>query len=302
MRLDESLTATATTVVCSHDRPVEVRIPPCQKLPFVFASPHSGRDYSPDFLAATRLDPVSLRRSEDSFVDEIFAAACDHGAPLIRATYPRAYCDPNREPYELDPAMFADPLLDFVNTSSVRVASGLGTIARVVATGTEIYAGALRFDEAERRVEQLYRPYHAALAKLIDQTRDGFGAAALIDCHSMPSVGGPMDKDRGRARPDMVLGDRYGTACSRHLIAFVEKVLKNLGYRVARNTPYAGGFTTAHYGRPQGGVHALQIEINRAIYMDETKIQRGPGLPELAKNMGHLIASLKEFKLAGRPA
>ena len=163
--------------------PVEVMAPTVQSLPFIYASPHSGTEYPPAFIAASRLDPLLLRRSEDSFVDEIFAAAPSLGAPLLKACFARAYCDANREPYELDPAMFEDDLPAYANTTSLRVAGGLGTIARVVGGGSEIYRGKLTFAEAEQRITQCYKPYHSTLTGLLQETRELFGFAVLIDCH-----------------------------------------------------------------------------------------------------------------------
>lgn len=263
-----------------------------QTLPLVLSSPHSGRDYSPEFLALSRLDTVDLRRSEDGFVDELFAGATSLGAPLLHALFPRAFVDPNREAYELDPAMFEDMLPDFANTRSPRVRGGLGTIARVVANGAEIHRRKLRVAEALDRIRRFYRPYHAALATLIHDTRERFGKAVLIDCHSMPSIGGPMDQDPGAPRVDMVLGDRHGSSCHPQITATVERVLQAMGYVVRRNAPYAGGFITRNYGDPQAGVHALQIEINRELYMDERRIARGPGLAAVASHMSDLVAAL----------
>ena len=272
--------------------PCEVSAPDVQTVPLIFASPHSGHTYPEAFIAASRLDPVTLRRSEDAFVDEIYAAAPNHGAPLLRALFPRAFVDPNRESYELDPAMFADPLPDYVNTKSPRVAAGLGTIARVVTSGEEIYRNKLRFLDARRRIDANYRPYHAALRRLLDDTRRRFGACLLIDCHSMPSVGGPMDADAGSTRVDFILGDRHGTSCAPAVTDFAEQAIESLGYVVTRNDPYAGGFTTRHYGRPREAVHALQIEINRSLYMDERTIRHGEGMPALIRRINRLIEAL----------
>jgi N-formylglutamate amidohydrolase len=263
-----------------------------QSLALVFASPHSGQDYPADFVAQSPLDATALRRSEDSFVDEIFAAAPALGAPLIRARFPRAYVDPNREPYELDPRMFEGELPGWVNTASPRIAAGLGTIARVVANGAEIYRGKLRFAEAAQRIERCYKPYHLALAGLVGATRRRFGLCLLVDCHSMPSVGGPMERDAGEARVDIVLGDCFGGSAAPDVMAAAEAAFRALGYRVARNAPYAGGFTTRHYGQPAQGVHALQIEINRALYMDEATMTRKPHLVRLAREMEQVIAAL----------
>ena len=275
--------------------PVEVSAPAVQRAPFVFASPHSGSDYSAEFLAQTRLGLPLLRQLEDAYVDELFAAAPAHGAPLLRALFPRAFIDPNREPYELDPRMFEDALPPHANTTSARVAGGLGTIARAVTSGGEIYPRKLRFAEAEWRIAAFYRPFHDALGDLLDATRKRFGMAVLIDCHSMPSVGGPLDRDHGRDRADIVLGDRFGASCAARLIEGVHDVLAGLGYRVAHNVPYAGGFTTEHYGRPRQGVHALQIEINRSLYMDERRLGRHGGMERVARDMTVLIAALMEW-------
>ena len=270
-------------------RPCVVFRPPNQTLPVVLSSPHSGRDYAPEFIAMARLDALDLRRSEDSFVDGLFAGGPARGAPLLCALFPRAFVDANREPYELDPEMFEDDLPDYVNTESRRVTSGLGTIARIVASGSTIYRRKLRFAEAERRINDLYRPYHVALEGLLRETLDRFGCAILLDCHSMPSIGGPMDRDPGAARVDFVLGDRHGASCHPAVTASVAKLLGDAGYVVRVNEPYAGGYTTAHYGRPQGGVHGLQIEINRALYMDEINIERGPGFETVAARMEAVI-------------
>jgi N-formylglutamate amidohydrolase len=269
-----------------------VAAPERQTAPVVFASPHSGDRYPRAFLAASGLPFASLRRSEDAFVDRLFAAAPAAGAPLLCAHFPRAYLDPNREPYELDPAMFDGPLPDFVNRRSPRVQAGLGTVARVVATGERIYARKLRFAEVRERIEQHYFPYHRALETLLAATQQQFGRCLLIDCHSMPSVGGPMDSDPGLRRVDFVLGDCFRAACAPAITEFVAAELEALGYSVRRNIPYAGGYTTRHYGRPQQGRHALQIEINRALYMDETQIVPHPGFPRLCGDLGRLIGRL----------
>jgi N-formylglutamate amidohydrolase len=286
------MVALADPAIDESPPPLEVLSPAAQVAPVVIASPHSGADYPPDFVAASRLDPLALRRSEDSFVDELFAAAPRRGLPMLVARFPRAYLDVNREPWELDPTMFADSLPDFVNTRSYRVAGGLGTIARVVTNGAEIYRGKLRFADAVSRIERLYRPYHRTLARLLSATRERFGVAVLVDCHSMPSVGGPLDADAGTERADVVLGDRYGTSCAAALTDRVHAVLEARGYVVRRNAPYAGGYATRHYGRPGDGVHALQIEINRALYMDEVLIRRDAGMAEVSGAMTAVVESL----------
>ncbi len=269
--------------------PIEVVQPEPPGTPLVFSSPHSGNVYPAAFVSASRLDPLMLRRSEDAFVDELFAAAPGLGAPLLKARFPRALVDPNREPYELDPGMFAEDLPEYVNRSSPRVGAGLGTIARIVASGAEIYNGKLAFAEAEARIEKLYRPYHAALDALIEDAQRRCGQAWLIDCHSMPAIGGPMDRDPGKRRVDFVLGDAHGTSCAPWLIDWTDSFLHGLGYSVTRNDPFAGGFITRHYGRPAKGRHALQIEINRRLYMDEERIERGPAFAELSRHLTEFV-------------
>ena len=274
---------------------LEVLAPATQSVPLVFAVPHSGRAYPPEFITRSRLDPVTLRRSEDAFVDEIFAAAPDHGAPLLCARFPRAFVDANREPFELDPAMFADPLPEYVITASPRIADGLGTVAKLVAGGEEIYGTKLDFEEVRQRIEAHHHPYHRTLDGLVQATRERFGACLLIDCHSMPSA-----IARGKSgQVDMILGDCRGTAAAPEATAAAEAALVGLGFTVARNNPYAGGYTTRHYGHPAEGVHALQIEINRRLYMDEKAIARGPGLPALARRMESLMEELASLDLPG---
>ncbi|BAE50981.1 N-formylglutamate amidohydrolase [Paramagnetospirillum magneticum AMB-1] len=300
----EAMPAKMMPAETTNDDAAVLRVaePPRQSVPLVFASPHSGRDYPADFVAASRLDPRMLRRSEDSFVDELYSGVVELGAPLIAALFPRAYCDPNREPYELDPAMFSGDLPEHANTRSPRVLAGLGTIARVVASGAEIYAGRLPVSEVEHRISRCYRPYHRRLKDLVDATRKAFGWSLLVDCHSMPSVGGPMDRDSGLSRVDVVLGDCFSAACSPLFTQVAEDAFTHLGYRVVRNAPYAGGFTTRHYGQPRQGSHALQIEINRALYMDEGQHCHGRDFAkvqaDLQKVAAALAAAAAEF---GRP-
>lgn len=269
--------------------PLVITRPLRQTMPVVFASPHSGQEYPAQLVAEARLAPLALRRSEDSFVDELFAAAPTFGAPLIAATFPRVWCDVNREPWELDPGMFDGPLPPWVNTSSPRVGAGLGTIPRIVATGETVYRRRLSFAEAEARIRACWEPYHTALAELIAETRARFGVCLLVDCHSMPA-----HPAQATNPPDMVLGDAHGTACGPRATRMVEETLAGLGYRVRRNDPYAGGYVTRHYGRPREGTHALQIEIARGLYMDEARIERTSGLAPLARDLTSLIGTLAE--------
>jgi N-formylglutamate amidohydrolase len=272
--------------------PFEILTEGEQRLAMVLSSPHSGKDYPAEFLAASRLDPVTLRRSEDCFVDEIFGGAPGLGAPLLRARFPRAFLDPNREPYELDPAMFEDALPDYVNGRSPRVRVGLGTIARVVASGEEIYRRRLRFSDAVERIERLYHPYHRALRQLLAATQEKFGHYILLDCHSMPSANGSQERAAQRNRVDIVLGDCHGTACHAIVTDTAHQALRDKGYTLARNIPYAGGFTTLHYGTPGSGGHSLQIEISRGLYMNERTFQRKPHFSRLASDMQDLVSAL----------
>jgi N-formylglutamate amidohydrolase len=281
----------------SAGRPAfEILAPPEQLLPIVFDSPHSGSCYPPEFLALTRLDERAIRRSEDSYVDELITPVVALGAPLLRANFPRAFVDVNREPYELDPKMFAGSLPTYANVRSVRVAGGLGTIARIVSESEEIYARPLHVEEGLARIDAVYKPYHRALRDLIVETHGRFGFAVLIDCHSMPST---VRGGSGRLRPDVVIGDRYGTSCAGELTDAAAQILARLGYTVSRNKPYAGGFITEHYGQPARGLHAMQVEVNRALYMDEQTLERGAGFARLAADLAQLTTELASYLAAG---
>ena len=274
--------------------PFEIMEPATWRAPIIFNSPHSGSVYPDEFLRASRIDLPTLRRSEDSFMDELIADLLARGFPTVRVHFPRCYVDVNREPYELDPRMFTGRLPSFANTRSMRVAGGLGTIPRVVGDGQEIYRDRLNVDEALHRIETLYKPYHRALRRLINRVHQQFGTVILVDCHSMPSVGVSRNEPR---RPDMVIGDRYGTSCAALLPNLFEDVLGRLGYSVGRNKPYAGGFITEHYGNPASGLHAIQIELNRAIYMDERRRERGPRFAQVASDLTVLAEVLATVPL-----
>ena len=270
-------------------RPFRLDRPVRQTVPFVFASPHSGRHYPASLLERSRLDATTLRRSEDAFVDELFAGAIGLGAPLLAAHFPRALLDVNRGMAELDAGMFHGALGVPVDTPSPRVVAGLGVIPRIVRDGAEIYRGKLDSREADARLTALYRPYHQALAELMAETRALFGVAVLIDCHSMPSAA---------AIPDAVLGDRYGMSASHALMRRAEHDFERHGFNVARNTPYAGGYSTHIYGRPMLGHHALQIEINRALYLDEERIQPNARFGDLANRISDVLRDLTSIEPA----
>jgi N-formylglutamate deformylase len=262
--------------------------PARHSVPFVFASPHSGRLYPPSFIERSRLNSTSLRRSEDAFVDELFASVVELGAPLLLARFPRAYLDANRAPAELDAGMFEDTLPFQIDRGSPRVQAGLGIIPRVVREGVEIYRQKLSARDAEERIQHFYRPYHALLERVLAQTRARFGLAIVVDCHSMPSAA---------AAPDIVLGDRLGLAASPRLTYAAECAFAAQGFRVARNTPYAGGHTVQLYGRPDKATHALQIEINRALYLDEERVERRASFAEVRRRLSLALRDLMAFTL-----
>jgi N-formylglutamate amidohydrolase len=272
---------------------LDCRLPDRQLLPLVVSSPHSGSLYPSDFLAQAAVPLTALRRAEDAFVDELFAGAPDLGIPLLAARFPRSYVDANREPYELDPGMFEGPLPRALNHRTTRVAAGLGMIPRVAASGEAIYRGRVSSREIERRLETCWRPYHAALSSLVERTYAQFGAALLIDAHSMPSSASGLGlREHG---VDVVLGDNHGEACAADLIDGVERWLAAQGLRVRRNQPYAGGFTTQRYGRPGIGRHTLQIEINRALYMDEARHAQLPTFAATRRLMTGLLDQIGQL-------
>jgi N-formylglutamate amidohydrolase len=268
------------------ERAIETIEPARLAAPLIFSSPHSGSIYPERFLKASRLDPLMLRRSEDAYVDELFLPCVALGAPLLRALFPRAYLDVNREPYELDPQVFEGRLPDFANTRSLRVAVGLGTIPRVVGDSQPIYKQPLSIAEGLGRIEWLYRPYHEQLRVLVDRALQRFGRAVLIDCHSMPSNAADV------AGLDVVLGDRYGASAAPGLVEILETGLRAAGYRVRRNKPFAGGFITETFGAPSRGVDAVQIEIARSLYLDERRLVKTEAWSTLRGNLFNAVKSL----------
>lgn len=276
----------------THSEPPFVLIEPLRRTaPLIFASPHSGRRYPPELLADARVSLISLRRSEDAYVDELFAGAAAHGAAVLSASVARAYVDLNRDPGELDPEMFDERPPHSPHANSARVQAGLGAIPRISGDGQSIYRRKLSLSEAERRINAVHRPYHALLQNLVAETKEQFGCAVLIDCHSMPN------NARGAHAPDVVLGDRFGASCHPSVTALVEATLRRQGYRVARNTPFAGGHTTQTYGRPAAHVHALQIEINRGLYVDERTLERTNGYVRVRADMTRLAEALSAAAL-----
>lgn len=275
------------------DRYFEILEPAKWQVPIVFNSPHSGARLPLQFLQNSKLSASALRQSEDCFVDELFGACQNLGAPMLRALISRAYIDLNREPFELDARMFHENLPGHMNPSSPRVASGLGTIPKLVAEGEEIYRGKIHLDEALSRIEQIYRPYHRSLTALLNECYNATGFSLLIDCHSMPSS---AVKTLHVPAADIVLGDRFGAACSSDIADTVESLLTMEGFNVLRNRPYAGGFITETHGAPHHNRHALQIEINRSLYMNEKTQQKNANFAavqmQLQSAIKHLIGYL----------
>ena len=272
--------------------------PAVARSPVLFASPHSGRDYRPEFLARATLDPLALRSSEDAFVDRLFDAAPQFGAPLIAARLPRAWIDFNRSSEELDPA-----LIDGLPRAPItpRISAGLGVVPRVVAGGRPIYRGKLSRAEADARIADAWLPYHRHLTALMDETRARFGRAVLIDCHSMPHEALENGLRGAGSRPQVVLGDRFGTSACGEIVARIEEAFRATGLRVARNTPFAGAYVTEHYGRPSVGWHVVQVEIDRALYMDERRIAPLPRFAALQRALRGVIAQIVTMDAGDMP-
>ena len=278
-----------------HGSAFDLTMPERRATGAVFASPHSGREYTPAFLRAATLSGRAIRSSEDAWVDLLWSQAPAHGAPLLAARMPRAFLDLNRASDELDPA-----LVEGVGRVShnPRIASGLGVIPRVVAGGRPIYAGRMPLGDAHRRVRDWWRPYHATLQRLLDESREAFGAALLVDCHSMPHEA--IEAPGRGPRPEVVLGDRFGAAASGERIEAIEAIFVGAGFRVARNAPFAGAYIAQAYGKPSFGQHAVQVEIDRALYMDEEAVEPHSGFEELRARLGDVAARICAMEGAAR--
>jgi N-formylglutamate amidohydrolase len=276
----------------AYGPPFEVLRSRSPATPLVFASPHAGRVYPADMMNISRLDGRDIRRSEDAHVDRLIQPGKAAGAALIICRVGRSYVDVNRDPWELDPAMFSDAVPLHARSSSARVAAGLGSVPRVVGDGKAIYGRKLRFADAEARLASVHGPYHAALADLMARARRKFGRSVLLDWHSMPSTAARAEARKGRPRPDIVLGDRHGAACDPALTGLMRRELESMGYVVALNRPYAGGYTTQTHGRPDEGLHALQVELDRGLYMDERTLEPTQGFNRLAADLERLFAKL----------
>lgn len=270
----------------------EILAPAQWQVPVVFNSPHSGSHLPESFLLASRLSQQALRQSEDCFVDELFSDCRNLGAPMLRALISRAYLDLNREPYEFDQRMFHENLPGHMNSASPRVAAGLGTIPKLVAEGEDIYRGKIHLDEALARIEQIYRPYHRTLTALLNECFNATGFALLVDCHSMPAS---AVKAPHMPTADIVLGDRFGSACDSEIADAAEAFLQQAGFKVLRNRPYSGGFITETHGTPRHNRHALQIEINRSLYMDEKTQQKNANFKTVQQQLKGVIQHLLAY-------
>jgi N-formylglutamate deformylase len=268
--------------------PVIVTEPALLTSASVFSSPHSGAVYPPSFVRRSRLDPLVLRASEDAFVDDLFQTVPDTGAPLVAAQFPRAFVDVNRGDDELDPALIAVPSL---RARTLRVSAGLGVVPRVVSEGRAIYDGKLTMAEVKGRIAACHAPYHRAITSALRRARDRFGVGFLVDCHSMPSEG-----NRGNAqRAEIVIGDCYGVSCGADVSDAVVGLFRRAGFRVARNAPFAGGYLTHRYGRPRRGYQAIQIEIDRSLYMDEAQVEPSADYADFARALEPVIRGLSDL-------
>ena len=276
----------------------KIKYPDFLSSPNVYSFPHSGTYYFKNFLEQTNLDLANLRRSEDFYVDELFDESNVYGSLSIKANYPRSYLDLNREPYELDQSMFEDTLPKYINTNSKSVAIGLGTIPKIVSVNTEIYKNKIKWREIQARIEKIYFPYHAALKQLLIKSKYNFGYSLLIDCHSMPSNSEFYNLNQFTL-PDVILGDVYGKSCDPSITNLIESILSKQGYKVLRNKLYSGGFCTRNYGRPSENMHAIQIEINRSLYIDETNYIKKNNFKKIKTDMANLVRDLsnKQFSL-----
>ncbi len=289
-----------TNSITLAEKPVEIPgyriVPPKNGCAVVFSSPHSGRYYPPDFVDLLKVPLIDLRRVEDAYVDLLMSSVSRHDAGLISAVYPRSYVDLNRAPNELDENMFQDGPRAPAGERSPRVEAGLGCIPRVAASGDDIHARKLTRIEADDRLSRAYTPYHAALDTWLNSLRHYLGHAVLVDCHSMPSVIGGR-----RIQADIILGNRHGKSCDEGLTRLIEDEFTRLGYRVLRNAPYAGGFLTERHGNPDNHVQAIQIEINRRLYLNEDSVRQTPSFHKLQSHLTRVARQITAWSAKKRP-
>ncbi|WP_460273154.1 N-formylglutamate amidohydrolase [Celeribacter sp. ULVN23_4] len=281
-----------------RDVPYLLQRPEKHSSPVVFASPHSGRLYPKEMVERTVLDPSLLRSSEDAHVDRLYAEVPEFGAVLLSALYPRAWVDLNRRADELDPALIEGITRSGLNP---RISSGLGVIPRVVAGGRNIYRGKISQDEAQDRINAVWTPYHAQLKAVLDESRALFGQAILIDCHSMPREALKSIRTARGKRPEIVIGDRYGVSASPGIVATVEEAFRVQGFIVSRNVPFAGAYVAQQYGRPSRQCHALQVEIDRSLYMNERTLALHSDFPELRARISAAAKTIAEIGAEGLP-
>lgn len=260
--------------------------------PVIFASPHSGKHYPDAFQDSLQVPLIDLRRTEDAFIDELFGGVVAQGAIQLAANYGRSFVDLNRDARELDPDMFLDGTPITVGMKSARVKAGLGCLPRVAASGQDISSSKITKAEGAFRLSHVHEAYHGTLSHELEQLKKDWSDVVLIDCHSMPS------KQPGRSGlPDIVLGDRFGSSCNARLTSIVERTFRRNGLTVGRNAPYAGGYTTRRYGRPRRGVHVLQIEINRGLYLDEANVQKSRGFDALQIQIAAVTTEILNYAL-----
>lgn len=255
----------------------------------VFSSPHSGRDYPAQFMAEAELPTHELRSSEDAFVDQLFSGCLAAGAPMLAASAPRAFVDLNRGADELDPAIVEGAMLSGLNP---RVASGLGVIPRVVSEGRAIRQGKLSMADARARLERFYHPWHMQLSDLLETARAAFGEVLLVDCHSMPHEALAQSAGLFGKLPEIVIGDRFGSSCGSDYVTTIEQFFRDEGFRVGRNSPFAGAFITQTYGRPSISQHAIQIEVDRSLYLDEKAVAKADGFDGVRARIGRVVARI----------
>ena len=263
--------------------------------PIIYDSPHSGRCYPMDFVHESTLPLAELRASEDFAVDLLFMAAPSAGSHLLAAQRPRAWLDLNRAPDELSAEMFAGSAPDWACTDSERARAGLGVIPRIISEGKEIYARRLSWAEAEHRIEKAWKPYHARLRALLEESRTRFGTAILIDCHSMPESAARAMTPLSLRQPDIILGDVEGSACNALLTDTLHRLFANAGLNVRRNRVYTGGYITRRYGLTGFGAHAIQIEINRRLYTTPGEYRLTEAFFDLQKIITGIIHALPDL-------
>ncbi|SBW10867.1 putative hydrolase [uncultured Alphaproteobacteria bacterium] len=280
-------TARRTPALSVFDAPEGARIP------LVFDSPHSGTDYPADFRPA--LPMAALRKAEDMYVDDFYAAAPEHGAALLLARFPRVYLDANRSVEDMDQGLLDAPWPGPL-APGVKTECGLGLIWRLSSDAEPIYDRRLSVEEAQARIDRCHAPYHAALKSLLDARHAEFGRVYHVDCHSMPELSGPRAPEgEGVPRADFVLGDRDGATCAPEFTRAVAECLAGMGYEVAVNDPYKGVELVRAYSDPAAGRHSLQVEINRRLYMNETTFEKTAGYAATKAAVGRLMATVAAF-------